>query len=231
MKRLTEVLSGLYNEIESVPKSGYNDFNNYSYVTEPDLVNLIRPKLAEQGIFIYPSVVSQEVMPVNDKLLTLVDMEFTISDSETGESFVCHAQGQGYDNMDKGVYKAITGATKYFLYKLFLIAAGDDPEQNNTFDKGKGQNGGNKFGTGKPSEKQVEFLLDLADEFAIAQNLSFADGVLGLLAYSDIPVLPEQTELNDDELLFDWCINNITVAEMSTAIEKALTLKDNKWDI
>ena len=31
---------------------------------------------------------------------------------------------------DKGLYKAITGANKYFLFKLFQIETGDDPERD-----------------------------------------------------------------------------------------------------
>src|SRR5699024_6730814 len=36
----------------------------------------------------------------------------------------------GQDAGDKAVYKAITGATKYALMKVFMIPTGDDPEQD-----------------------------------------------------------------------------------------------------
>ncbi len=50
-------------------------------------------------------------------------------DVDSGESHVSTAYGQGQDKGDKGVYKAATGAEKYFLLKTFLIATGDDAEK------------------------------------------------------------------------------------------------------
>src|SRR5574340_328981 len=38
--------------------------------------------------------------------------------------------GEGQDRGDKATYKAMTGATKYALLKLFLIPTGDDPEKD-----------------------------------------------------------------------------------------------------
>jgi len=43
--------------------------------------------------------------------------------------------GQGADKGDKGVYKAITGAKKYFIANLFLIPTDDDPEGNDDYEK------------------------------------------------------------------------------------------------
>ncbi len=55
-----------------------------------------------------------------------MDVSFHAPD---GSSVKNTAAGEGLDqNGDKGTYKAITGATKYFLLKLFLIPTGDDPE-------------------------------------------------------------------------------------------------------
>jgi hypothetical protein len=59
---------------------------------------------------------------------------------EDGEgNIVCektgHAFGQAADNGDKALYKAMTGAVKYWLYKTFLVSTGDDPEQGNDMDK------------------------------------------------------------------------------------------------
>lgn len=42
--------------------------------------------------------------------------------------------GQGVDSGDKGIYKAITGANKYFIYKLLNLPTGDDPESGNQTD-------------------------------------------------------------------------------------------------
>jgi hypothetical protein len=61
-------------------------------------------------------------------------MEYTLihKDGDIWPSVIC-AAGQGGDKNkngvgDKGLYKAITGANKYLLFKLFQIETGDDPE-------------------------------------------------------------------------------------------------------
>jgi len=38
--------------------------------------------------------------------------------------------GSGFDTAEKTVYKAMTGAYKYFLRQLFCIETGDDPERD-----------------------------------------------------------------------------------------------------
>ena len=43
--------------------------------------------------------------------------------------------GAGDDGADKGLYKAYTGAVKYFLMKTFLIPTGDDPEADTKADE------------------------------------------------------------------------------------------------
>jgi hypothetical protein len=50
-------------------------------------------------------------------------------DGESGESLIVEAVGAGTDQPgDKAFYKAQTGAKKYALTQAFLIATGDDPE-------------------------------------------------------------------------------------------------------
>jgi hypothetical protein len=55
-------------------------------------------------------------------------MEHTIVDGDSGEKLVCSSAGMGCDPADKGIYKALTGAQKYFLQKLFFITDQTDPE-------------------------------------------------------------------------------------------------------
>src|SRR5690606_22326240 len=121
---LVKKLAKIMGEIGSVQKTGRNDFHKYDYVEEHVLVNSVRGKLAEAGIFIFPSV---EEHTQNGSLATVL-MKFTIVDGETGESFETYIAGQGDDKGDKAYYKAYTGAVKYFIMKTFLIPTGDDPE-------------------------------------------------------------------------------------------------------
>jgi hypothetical protein len=115
----------------AVPKRGHNKFHNYKYVLESDLVEAVRKQVVEHGLFIFPSVSGVEYMPDAKKegFVTSVVIEYHVIDGETGDSISFKMAGSGHDKLDKGVFKAITGANKYALMKLFQIGTGDDPEQ------------------------------------------------------------------------------------------------------
>ncbi len=137
---LASKLAKILGEVGKVPKSGHNSFHNYDYVTENDLVYAVRQKLADAGVFVFSSNESQHVEVCEDKegkkfFLTTVTTKHTFVDGESGETFSVLSQGQGSDNGDKGGYKAMTGAMKYFLYKCFMIPTGDDPEQDTKTDE------------------------------------------------------------------------------------------------
>lgn len=131
-------LAKIIGEVKSIPKSGHNDFHNYDYVTANDLINAVRDKLAAEGIFIFTSVKSQELREIvsadrdgkeKRSMITLVTLEHTFACAESGETFVVLSQGQGADVSDKGGYKAITGAMKYFIFKCFMIPTDEDSRE------------------------------------------------------------------------------------------------------
>ncbi len=133
-------LAKILGEIGKVAKSGRNEFHKYDYVTENDLVYAVRTKLAEAGIFVFTSTEAQhvEIVKGSDEkswALTTVSTRHTFIDGESGDEFSVCSQGQGSDNGDKGGYKAMTGAMKYFLYKCFMIPTGDDPESDGKTDE------------------------------------------------------------------------------------------------
>ncbi|QCV56715.1 hypothetical protein FA954_13465 (plasmid) [Thermoactinomyces vulgaris] len=97
--------------INRIPKRGYNSFHKYEYVLEADLLDHIRPILLEAGLVLIPTILEEE----KNGEFTKVKMEFTVADVETGETIKSTFWGEGQDKNDKGLYKAYTGATKYFL--------------------------------------------------------------------------------------------------------------------
>jgi hypothetical protein len=98
----------------------------YDYLSESALMTAVRDKLSRRGVAVYISVVDQR----REGQLTLVTTSITFADGPTGETFTITGQGQGADPSDKGVYKAITGAVRYMLWKTFLVPTeGDDPNQ------------------------------------------------------------------------------------------------------
>ncbi|RKH05039.1 ERF family protein [Corallococcus carmarthensis] len=135
VRKLAEVMG----EVERVPKSGRNDFHRYDYATEADIVSAVRKAMADRALMLIPSVVKTEWREVErnkggkDRIATLT-VRFTLTDGDSGEERSFEVLGEGQDQGDKATYKALTGAVKYALLKLFLIPTGDDPE-----DDGQGQ--------------------------------------------------------------------------------------------
>lgn len=141
-KSLAAKLSEIANSIGRVPKNGYNAFHKYQYVKEDDLVDHIRPILAQHNIFIVPRVGIRgqgenytEYAHENDGDLTTIIYEYDIIDGDSGEKLTTSAVGYGSDKGDKGAYKASTGAFKYMLMRLFMVATGDDPEGDEQTDR------------------------------------------------------------------------------------------------
>lgn len=127
-----------------VSKSGRNTHQGYNYVMEADLLDAVRSELIANGVFVFSSIeeTSQEGS------ITTVKTKHTFVDSESGETFEVFSAGQGADKQDKGIYKAITGASKYFLMKSFMVAGDDDPENDS---KSAAPTGGSKKTSSKKS--------------------------------------------------------------------------------
>lgn len=134
MKNLAAKLIKVQRAIKPVEKDGHNDFHDYDYTTESGFLNMLRPILVENNLIVLANITESTIVATlkdkngKDIPLTRVHIIFSIIDVDSGESFTGGAEGQGADALDKGVYKAITGATKYFLAKCFQIPTGDDPE-------------------------------------------------------------------------------------------------------
>lgn len=185
-------LANILGQISYVQKDGRNEYFKYNYVTEAALTNEIRGKLADAGIFVFTSISGQATIEVPAKngveYLTTVTTEHTFVDGETGASFSVQSQGQGRDAGDKGVYKAITGAMKYFLYKNFMVPTGDDPEKDDLTREtepthkpaAKSSNGRT---SGSATKKQIDFVTKLYQSHV----WSDAERSAGLAAISHWP--------------------------------------------
>lgn len=130
--KITQALHQVMSSVSYIQKTSRNDFHKYNYVGEADLLEKLRPAMLEAGLMLIPSI--KGVSPIDEHGVTTVQMEYTLihKDGDIWPSVIC-AAGQGGDRNkngvgDKGLYKAITGANKYLLFKLFQIETGDDPE-------------------------------------------------------------------------------------------------------
>lgn len=138
IKKLCQVMAA----VERIPKRGVNTYHDYKYVMEADLCDAVRGELASRNVMIFPSMIDSARLPLTEKqTLTNVVMNYLFVDGDTGETQTIQMHGSGSDAGDKGIYKAITGATKYMLMKTFLIATGDDPEGDAAIDVATGKEG------------------------------------------------------------------------------------------
>ncbi len=102
-------------------------------MTAADIAGTIGDLLAELGVVVIPRLeeISYE-SPASrgeSSRMARVAMAYTFADVDSGERLVAKVAGQGLDPGDKAPYKAMTGALKYALLQSFLLATGDDPEE------------------------------------------------------------------------------------------------------
>src|SRR5512142_1623272 len=141
--KLAAKLQKILAAVGTVEKKGHNRAQNYDFVRETDLVDKVRPLMAELGVFLNLDVVDHEIREGNTTssgskmFLTIIKVAGTWIDTQTGDvwNIPSHFIGYGADTGDKGAYKAMTGAEKYFLFKSFLVSSGDDPEADERTDR------------------------------------------------------------------------------------------------
>ena len=135
---LWQRISWVQDQVHSVPKTGRNTHFNYDYVTENDLVVAIRGLLVSAGIVIlFSEDQCDQIKDFKEKeSLTKKRVLFTLFNVDSpSERWTGYIYGYGQDQQDKGPYKALTGAQKYFLMKTFMIPTGDDPERDDELDR------------------------------------------------------------------------------------------------
>lgn len=136
---LYERLARIIDSLPEVRPEGKNEHFKYSFVTDKQVLGLVRPRLATQRIIVYPETVTEQpfveltTQKGGRSLLTRLHVVFRVVDGITGESFTGEAVGYGDDAGDKGANKAYTAALKNFFIKLFLMGGADrdiedDPE-------------------------------------------------------------------------------------------------------
>lgn len=138
--KLVEKLCEIMATVTYIQKRGKNTHFGYKYATEADVSDAIRKELVKHKVFMLPSQESTTQREIqtkakNTETITKVRIVYTFLDAESDETLQMTMEGEGQDPGDKGIYKAITGATKYALMKAFLIPTGDDPEGDSGVDE------------------------------------------------------------------------------------------------
>jgi len=127
---LREKFAEVRRRLGYVQKRGHNERHNYSYVTAADLAGSVGDILAELGVVVVPQLqsISTEPPRSSSERIARIVMNYRFVDARSGEELTVRVAGEGADTGDKAPYKAMTGALKYALLQSFLLATGDDPE-------------------------------------------------------------------------------------------------------
>lgn len=116
-----------------VKKDKKNEYSKYSYLSEAKYKELFTKLLSENGLELSASCVEEREIQTGNKSMgcgRIVVWDFTLSDVETGFTETMRSIAEGWDSGDKAIYKAHTGALKYFLANTFMVASGDEVEND-----------------------------------------------------------------------------------------------------
>jgi len=163
---LAATIAQVMQDIGGVPKNGVNDYHNYQYPTDDDVMSNVRPTMAKHGLVAIPSVIDRKRQKISTgpdegdyTLHTDITLNVTLIDAESGEQMSLTWEGEAQDGQDKGLYKAYTSAIKYLMLKLFLQSADADVE---THDAASEHGGGSNGRSQDPTEAQLDYARDLA---------------------------------------------------------------------
>lgn len=146
-------------------KDKSNDYDHYNYFSEAQYKLLFTELFSKHGLELKFNEIEYgmfETASNNQPNGRLPKIEFRLFDIETGFFESTMITGEGIDKGDKAGYKAYTGALKYYLADTFMVATGDDAENDSPEAKGNKRTD-KKTGTTaqdgkKASPKQVEIL-------------------------------------------------------------------------
>ena len=129
---LFQRLNAVTAHVGKLKKDGTNSFHKYNYVTESNIMASIQPLCAQFGVHISCSFEIAQPPHPNPEISSVFGKFVVTNVDDPTDQLTVGCPGYGHDKGDKGIYKAITGAYKYFCMKMFMIASDDDPENEKT---------------------------------------------------------------------------------------------------
>lgn len=143
-KSLARRICDIYGECDPIEKKGKNTAQNYKFATESDVSDSLRGLMATHGVICFPSI--EEVHERQFQTMKGAQMNFIrvkvkytfINADDAQDRLELFWYGDGTDSMDKGIYKALTGANKYMLLRVFQVSTEDqhEPERD---ERGQGR--------------------------------------------------------------------------------------------
>lgn len=135
---LASKLAAIGKEIGAVDKSGKNTQQNYNYIEYGVVAGRIRELFDKYGVIIVPNVESIDQDEITNKyggkgyhyILRMTFMLINGDDPDDRE--IASWAGEASDYGDKGINKAETAGTKYFLMRLFNISEKGEEDADKT---------------------------------------------------------------------------------------------------
>jgi len=164
---LAQKLAKAKKAVQAVAKNGRNNDQNYSYVKAEDVVETARQALNENDVVVLPPAQISadfdklESRSGNGGMFVKATFAFRVVDGETGEGVETMRVGTATDYPgDKAIFKAETGATKYFLSALLNIPLGDGNDPETTEHGGGGVSTVDRGSTKPATEPQKKMFKD-----------------------------------------------------------------------
>lgn len=143
-----------------IKKDKTNTFDKYSYFSEAGYKQLFTRLFSNHMLELTANEVAYEAYDTTSEKQPngrRVTFEFILTDVETGFFERSIISGEGIDKGDKAGYKADTGALKYYLANTFMVATGDDPEN----DSPEAKPAKASFYPGKITDAQIKIIEDV----------------------------------------------------------------------
>ena len=153
---ITKALHSAQSEFCAVPKGGRNAHHGYNYARLEDILGAVSPVLAKHDLSLISGTGNIQVLDGRKGNAVLANLSVRLLHT-SGEWIEVDSCGEGQDQTDKSVYKAITGARKYGIACLLNLTTSDDPEatDNNGKKTGRAADLNAQLGLNKPNGQLV----------------------------------------------------------------------------
>lgn len=135
---LVSKLAAIGKAVGVMEKDGKNAQQGYAFIEYAAIAGKIRDLFAEYGVIVFPEVINREKDVVRSSSGSVgyhynLDMRFTaLNGDDRDDKIVALWQGEATDYGDKGINKAETSGTKYFIMRLLNISEKGDDNDSNT---------------------------------------------------------------------------------------------------
>jgi hypothetical protein len=141
---LRQKMIQIYSELDHVGKYGENTKQKYNFVRAADVMRPVRDAFAKYGVYAEPNYELLGTYDIKTNSggnmhAATIKVTIVLHDADSDETLTISGLGDGADGGDKGIYKAMTGATKNALRNGLLLPdeadpSGGDPEADTNVD-------------------------------------------------------------------------------------------------